>query len=146
MTKKLLLLGILAALLITFITADYSFSQTAPVVSIKANKKSYKAGEQGFLTISFKLKDKVKIPKDPGVELELTSTSVEGIGMQDFSGGDSEYIESNRVKYNFKIPSDVQDQSLTITGNVKFGYCDSNTGVCKKGNKSFSVTVKIKKK
>lgn len=121
-----------------------SYSQSAPGVSISANKKSYSPGETGVLTFSFKTGTKVKIPKEPGVTVNL-SGGVEGQGLQDYTGGEGDYISNSKVKYNFTVPSDAASGStITISGNVKYAYCSTVDGVCKLTNKDFSSTIKVK--
>ncbi len=120
-------------------------AQAMPGLSVSANKKSFSAGESGVLTLSFKTGKNVKIPKDPEIVVSLESGNIEGQGLQDYSGGEGDYISNSKVKYNFTIPAGAESGStITISGNVKFGYCNSSDGVCKMGNKSFSVKVKVK--
>lgn len=117
----------------------------APGISAIPNKKSYSPGESGVLTISFKTGSKVKIPKDPEVTVELTTSDVEGSGVQDYSGGDGDYISGSKVKYNFTVPgSAASGSTLTVSGNVRFGYCTTSDGVCKLGNRSFTAKIKVK--
>jgi len=118
---------------------------SAPGVSASANKKSFSPGESGVLNISFKTGSKVKIPKEPGVTMELTSGGIEGNGFQDYSGGDGEYISNSKVKYNFRVPDNaVSGSTITITGKVKFGYCTVTDGVCKMANQNFTAKIKVK--
>lgn len=120
-------------------------AQNAPGVKVSANKKSYNPGESGVLTFNFKTGSKVKIPKDPEVVVNLSSGDLEGQGLQDYSGGDGDYISNSKVKYNFKVPDGAESGStITVSGSVKFGYCSTSDGVCKIGNKDFTAKIKIK--
>ncbi|MCY7361965.1 MAG: hypothetical protein LH629_07870, partial [Ignavibacteria bacterium] len=88
---------------------------------------------------------KVKIPKDPEVVVNLSSGDLEGQGLQDYSGGDGDYISNSKEKYNFKDPDGAESGStITVSGSVKFGYCSTSDGVCKIGNKDFTAKIKIK--
>lgn len=132
-------------LVIPFMGFDSADKQDAPPVSVSANKKSYSPGESGVLTISFKTGSKIKIPKDPEVSVNLTSGDVEAGGLQDYSGGDGDYISGSKVKYNFTVPAGAASGStLTISGTVKFGYCTTSDGVCKLGSRNFTAKVKVK--
>lgn len=132
-------------LIIVFFVSNVSDAQNAPSVSASLNKKTYSPGESGILTLNFKTGSKVKIPKDPGIDLELTTSDINGQGFQDYSGGESDYISNSKVKYNFTVNSSAAEGStVTVSGNVKFGYCTTADGVCKIATKSFSVKAKIK--
>ncbi|MBV6480012.1 MAG: hypothetical protein HGGPFJEG_02826 [Ignavibacteria bacterium] len=121
------------------------YAKDAPGVSASVNKKSFSPGESGVITISFKTGSKVKIPKDPGVTIEITSGNIQGNGVQDYSGGDGDYIDGSKVRYNFTVPSDAAPgSSLTVSGTVGYGYCTVSDGVCKLANKQFSVKIRIK--
>ncbi|MDZ4711274.1 MAG: hypothetical protein SGI89_03000 [bacterium] len=136
--------AILIAAFLLFATANV-YSQSAPSVSASANKKSYTAGESGVLTLNFKTGSKVKIPKDPGVTMNLTTGDIEGQGFQDYSGGEGDYINNSKVKYNFTVPSGAASGStITISGSVKFGYCTTSDGVCKLATKNFTAKVRVK--
>lgn len=142
--KKIYISAILIVILLLsgFNSAN---SKDAPGLSASTNKKSYSPGESGVLTLTFKTGSKVKIPKDPGVTLELTTSDIEGKDMQDYSGGDGDYISGSKVKYNFIVPANAESGStLTISGNVKFGYCTVTDGVCKLGNRDFTAKIKVK--
>ena len=120
-------------------------NSAAPGVSASVNKKSYSPGETGTITLTFKTGSKVKIPKDPGVTMDLTTGEIEGVGFQDYSGGDGDYISNSKVKYEFKVPDNAASGStISVTGNVKFGYCTVSDGVCKMANQKFSTKVKVK--
>lgn len=132
-------------ILIPLLGFNFSNSKDAPGLSAIPNKKSYSPGESGVLTLTFKTGSKVKIPKDPGVTLELTTSDIEGQGMQDYSGGDGDYISNSKVKYDFIVPANAASGStLTISGSVKFGYCTVSDGVCKLGNRNFTAKIKVK--
>lgn len=120
-------------------------AQAVPGISASANKKTFSPGESGVLTINFKTGAKVKIPKDPEIIVNLTSSEIEGQGLQDYTGGEGDYINNSKVKYNFTIPSNAASGStITISGSVKFGYCSTNDGVCKIATKNFTAKVKVK--
>lgn len=139
----LILLSVL--ILIPVFGFNTTAKKDAPSVSAIPNKKSYSPGESGVLTLSFKTGSKVKIPKDPEVTISLTSSDVDGQGVQDYSAGDGDYITNSKVKYNFTVPDGAASGStLTISGNVKFGYCSAVDGVCKIGNRQFTAKVKVK--
>jgi len=138
-----------ALLVISILTAfgpfGFANAQSAPGVTASANKKSYSPGESGFLTISFKTGSKVKIPKEPELVINLTSEDIEGGGLQDYTGGDGDYISNSKVKYNFTVPAGAASGStLTVSGSVKFGYCTTTNGVCKITTKNFTAKVKVK--
>jgi hypothetical protein len=141
-SKILLVLAVLFTA--SFAFAGSAYSQAVPTVSAKSNKKSYSAGETGTLTISFRTSKNVKIPKEP----EITVTSIDGVqgaGMQDYTGGAGDYLSNNKVKYNFTVPSGLASGTkVKISGKVKFGYCNSDDGVCKIATKDFSATITVK--
>lgn len=125
-----------------FITAE---NNNAPSISASPNKKAYSPGESGVLTLTFKTGAKIKIPKDPEVTVSLSSGEIEGQGLQDYSRGEGDYISNSKVKYNFSIPANAASGSvLTISGNVKFGYCSTTDGVCKIANRPFTANIKVK--
>ena len=118
-------------------------AQQQPTVNVSPSKKIFKPGESGVLLIKFKTGAKVKIPKEPDVEV-VSISGVNGSGMQRI-GGAGEYIDSKLVKYNFTVPNDAQSGStIKITGTVKFGYCNSDDGVCKLGKSNFTANIKVK--
>ncbi|MCE1165608.1 MAG: hypothetical protein LWX07_09435 [Bacteroidetes bacterium] len=120
-------------------------AQSAPTVKVTVAKKSYKPGQSGTLIIKFKHGDKVKIPKEPPIDVTISGDGITGTGVQDYTGGEGDYITSSQIKYNFKIGSSVESGStITVTGTVKFSYCSSETGTCKMATKSFTAKVKIK--
>lgn len=141
MLKKSFLISVIFAFALSFLAFSNADSQTLPKISVKTNKKSYKPGESGILTIKFKTASDVKIPTEP--QVEVTLSGVTGGSLQGYPGG--EYIESKQVKYSFTVGNDAESgSSVNITGSVKFGYCDSGSGICKIGNQKFSVKIKIK--
>jgi len=142
---KFTLILLTAAIMLPFMGFSYSGVKDAPGVSASPNKKSYSPGESGFITLNFKTGAKVKIPKDPEVIVSLTSEDVYGKGLQDYSGGEGDYISNSKVKYNFTVPDGAASGStITISGSVKFGYCTTTDGVCKIGNRDFSAKIKVK--
>jgi hypothetical protein len=141
MLKKSFLISVIFVFALSFLALCNAEAQSLPKISVKTNKKTYKPGESGVLTIKFKTASDVKIPTDPQVEINLTG--VTGTGLQGYPGGD--YNESKLVKYGFTVSSSEESGStVTISGTVKFGYCNSETGICKIGNQKFSVKIKIK--
>jgi ABC-type Fe3+-hydroxamate transport system substrate-binding protein len=141
MLKKSILLSVIFAFTLSFLAFSNAESQTVPKISVKTNKKSYNPGESGVLTIKFKTAENVKIPTEPQIEVTLNGAS--GTGLQGYPGGD--YIESKQVKYGFTVSGDaVSGSTVTISGSVKFGYCNSDSGICKIGTQKFSVKIKIK--
>lgn len=141
MLKKSLLLGIIFAFAFSFLSFSNAHSQNVPKITVKTNKKSYKPGESGFLTVKFKTADNVKIAVDPQVEVTLNGAT--GGSLQGYPGGD--YIESKQIKYSFTVnSSETSGSTVTLSGSVKFGYCNSDSGICKIGTQKFSVKIKIK--
>jgi hypothetical protein len=140
--RNFLLLSLLTLLTLSFTSIDKVFAQDMPGVSVWTNKKSYSPGESGVLFIKFKTGAKVKIPKEPEIQVNLTNSDVQGAGLQ-IPGGGGEYLPSGQIKYTFTVPSNASG-NVTIAGNVKFGYCNSDNGVCKMGNKNFSITRTVK--
>ena len=136
-------------LILIIIIPSFGFNLTdkkdAPGISAIPNKKSYSPGESGVLTITFKTGSKVKIPKDPEITVDLTSADVEGSGVQDYSGDEGDYISGSKIKYNFTVPGGAASGStLTVSGNVRFGYCSTTDGVCKLGNRNFTAKIKVR--
>ena len=142
---KFSIILLVSVILIQFMGFSFNGVKDAPGVSATPNKKSYNPGETGFITLSFKTGSKVKIPKDPEVIVSLTSDEVYGQGLQDYSGGEGDYISNSKVRYNFTVPDGAASGStLTISGSVKFGYCTTTDGVCKIGNRDFTAKIKVK--
>ncbi len=137
--------GALLVLVLTMVLfAEQSQAQNEPGLKVTVSKKSLKPGDSGTLIIKFKTGPKVKIPKEPQIEVTLTNDIIKGTGMQDYSGGEGDYLSNAQVKYNFTVPSGTSSGDYTVTGKVKFPYCSTETGVCKIGTKSFSVNIKVK--
>ena len=142
---KFSIILLVSVILIQFMGFSFNGVKDAPGVSATPNKKSYNPGETGFITLSFKTGSKVKIPKDPEVIVSLTSDEVYGQGLQDYSGGEGDYISNSKVRYNFTVPDGAASGStLTISGSVKFGYCTTTDGICKIGNRDFTAKIKVK--
>lgn len=139
-----ILLVLAAFFAASFAFAGNAYSQAAPKVTAKSNKKSYSSGETGTLTITFSTAKNVKIPKEP----EITVTTIDGVqgaGMQDYTAGAGDYLSSNKVKYNFTVPAGLASGTkLKISGKIKFGYCNSDDGVCKIATKDFTTTITVK--
>ena len=136
------ILVVLVLSLFTVITSK-TYGQSAPKVSVSVSKRSFNPGESGVLTIKFKTGSQVKIPKEPPIDVSVSG--VNGDGLQDYSGGEGDYLSNNQVKYNFTVPGDAESgSSITIQGSVKFGYCSTESGVCKIGKQNFSVKIKVK--
>jgi hypothetical protein len=141
--KSLLALFIVASFFL--MSFNSAMAAESPNVSVSANKKTYSPGESGVLTFKFKTGAHVKIPKDP--EIEVTLEGADGSGMQDYSGNGAgdDYLKNPQVKYNFTIPAGATSGStITIKGKVKFGYCNSDDGVCKIATKNFTAKVRVK--
>ncbi len=120
-------------------------AQSAPTVKVTVAKKSYKPGTTGTLIIKFKHGSKVKIPKEPPIEVSITGDGVTGQGVKDYSGGDGDYLTSSQIKYNFKVNGNVESgTTISVSGTVKFGYCSTDSGICKIATKNFTVSVKVK--
>lgn len=145
MNKVKFLPVLLVIFLLMAFGSNIADAENAPSVWASSNKKSYNPGESGFLTIGFKTGAKVKIPKEPELVISLTSENVEAGGLQDYSGGEGDYISNSKVKYNFTVPSGAASGStLTVSGSVKFGYCSTADGVCRITTKNFTAKVKVK--
>lgn len=144
MTKKLfisvLLLGFIAVL-----SANTSvFAQPSPTLSVSVSK-SVKPGGVGTLTIKFKHGPKVKIPSEPAIEITLNGEGITPQGEPSFSTDAEGYIKNSKITYKFKVSSDaVSGSTISLSGKVKFGYCSTETGVCKFGDQNFTVSVKVK--
>lgn len=141
MLKKSLFLSVIIAFAFSFLALSAAEAQSVPKISVSVNKKKFKPGESGVLTIKFKPAEHVKIPTEPNVEVTLSG--VTGGDFQGYPGGD--YIESKQVKYTFTVGNDAESgTTITISGSVKFGYCNSETGICKIGTQKFSTKINIK--
>ncbi len=133
--KKQIILAASTLIILMFFINTESFAQTTPTVTVSTNKSSYKAGETGTLII---------IPVEPEIEVTLNSSDVEGLGLQPVSS-EGGYLKPAQVKYKFKVSSNVtKGSSVTISGSIKFGYCNEDSGICKIGTKNFTKTIQIK--
>ncbi|MBN1633503.1 MAG: hypothetical protein JW917_04985 [Ignavibacteria bacterium] len=142
--KRITLLVFLIATAFVFASVADSYSQATPTLSVKLNKKSYKPGDSGFITIKFKTAKTVKISKEPEPEVTLSGQNIESIGLQPINSS-GEYIIPARIKYKFKVSGNASaGTSISVTGAVKFGYCNADSGICKIATKNISFTVKVK--
>jgi len=142
--KRLSLLVFLVATAFVLTTFADSYSQSVPTVSVKLNKKSYKPGDSGFITIKFKTAKTVKIPVEPEIEVTLNGTNIEGTGLTGVNSS-GEYLSPAQVKYKFKVSNNASSgTSIDVTGTVKFGYCNADSGICKLATKNISFKVKVK--
>jgi len=137
---SLFLIGLFSVMLLS----DIASAQSAPTVRVTGPKKTLRQGGTSFVTIKFVTGPKVKVPKEPPIEVSLTGEGITGTGVQDYSGGEGDYISGSQIKYNFKVNSDAPSGNITVNGTVKFPYCSTETGTCKITTKSFSFTVKVK--
>ncbi len=139
---------ILAVVLLISLFAVFSLGSDASAQSVTLKvsaPKSVKPGGTGTLTIKFKHGPKTKIPQEPAIEVNLTGNEVWGTGSPTFTADDDGYIKNSTIKYKFKVNGNVATgTTLQISGSVKFGYCSTETGTCKMGNQSFTVSVKVK--
>lgn len=135
-----LLIGFFAVLSIS----NSVLAQSSPTLKVTATK-SVKPGGTGTLTIKFKHGNKVKIPSEPAIEVSISGDGITGSGDPTFSADEEGYIINSTIKYKFRVSSDATSGStIQISGTVKFGYCSTETGTCKMGNQSFTVSVKVK--
>ncbi len=146
MLKKISLIVFLVFLGFTFAGFENSFAQPIPKVSISLSKKSFKPGENGVMTIKFNPAEGVKIPKEPQIEVTLTAEGANGTGLQDYSGAPGgDYFSSPVIKYNFTVSEDATSgTTISAKVKIKFGYCSSESGVCKIGNVTKTVKIKVK--
>jgi len=146
MLKKTSLMLFIAILALTFLNFTKLYSQTLPKVTVSANKKSYKPGDNGVLTIKFKPGEGTKIPKEPQIEVTLTANGVDGTGLQDYSGAPGgDYFNSPVIKYNFTVSDNAESgTTISVKVKIKFGYCSSESGVCKIGNVTKTIKIKVK--
>ena len=145
MLIKTSLLLLIAVIALTFSSFTKLQSQTIPTVTVSVNKKSYKPGDNGVITIKFKPTGGTKIPKEPPIEVTLTGEDVTGTGLQDYSGAPGgDYFTSPVIKYNFKVSDNSASQTINAKVKIKFGYCSSESGVCKIGNVSKNIKIIVK--
>ena len=144
MKKRILTVVLLISFFAVFTLSNSASAQSSPTLKVTATK-SVKPGGTGTLTIKFKHGSKVKIPKEPAIEVLLNSDGITLIGDAIFTTNDEDYITNSTIKYKFKVSSNATSGStIQISGTVKFGYCSTETGTCKMGNQSFTATVKVK--
>jgi len=144
MKKRILTVVLLISFFAVFSLSNSASAQSSPTLKVSVTK-SVKPGGTGTLTIKFKHGSKVKIPKEPAIEVLLNSDGITLIGDAIFTTNDEDYITNSTIKYKFKVSSNATSGStIQISGTVKFGYCSTETGTCKMGNQSFTATVKVK--
>jgi hypothetical protein len=133
-------------LVLTLIGINYSYSQTVPKISLSLNKKTYNPGDKGILKITFKTDSETKIPKEPSIIVNISGTGITGTGVEDYSSYPSgDYLVPPVIKYDFQVSNDVESgTTINVSGTVKFGYCDYETGICKIGTKKINFKVKVK--
>lgn len=119
------------------------FAQNAPSIEIKANKKSFKPGQSGTLSIKFKVSDNIKIPKEPQIEVTITGDNITGLGLEDYTMGEGEYLKNPVIKYKFKVDNGASAGTKEIQVKVKFSYCNYSTGICKFAEKTKTVKIKV---
>ena len=142
--KKSLITGLFTLALTAIFGIGFSYAQSVPGLSVHTNKKTYKPGASGVITIKFKTASNVKIPKEPQIDVNISGDGISGSGLEDYSGSGEDYIDTKTIKYDFTVSNDAESGStIKISGSVKFGYCNSETGICKIGNKSFKVTISV---
>lgn len=144
MTKKLILAALILSIFAVLSVNNSVNAQSGPTLSVSVSK-SVKPGSVGTLTIKFKHGPKVKIPGEPPIEITLNGEGITAQGNPIFSTDAEGYIKNSKVTYKFKVSSDAQTgTTISLSGRVKFGYCSTETGVCKFGDKNFTVNVKVK--
>lgn len=139
-TKKIRLLVVV---LINVFFISQVFAQTTPSLEIKANKKSFKPGQSGTLSIKFKVSDNIKIPKEPPIEVTISGDNITGLGLEDYSMGEGEYLKNPVVKYKFKVENGVTAGTKEVQVKVKFSYCNYSTGICKFAEKTKTIKIKV---
>lgn len=144
MTKKLFLSVLILGFIAVFSANTSVYAQSSPTLSVSVSK-SVKPGGVGTLTIKFKHGSKVKIPSEPTIEITLNGAGITPQGDPSFTTDAEGYINNSKLTYKFNVNSDVQSGStISLSGRVKFGYCSTETGVCKFGDQNFTVSVKVK--
>lgn len=133
----------LIIILISVLFATQLFAQSAPQIEIKANKKSFKPGQSGTLSIKFKVGDNIKIPKEPQIEVTISGDNITGLGLEDYTMGEGEYLKNPVVKYKFKVENGATAGTKELQVKVKFSYCNYGTGICKFAEKTKTVKIKI---
>jgi len=144
MTRKILTTALILSFFAVLSVSTSVFAQSSPTLSVSVSK-SVKPGGVGTLTIKFKHGPKVKIPSEPAIEITLNGDGITGQGEPSYSTDAEGYIKNSKITYKFKVSSDAQSGStISLSGKVKFGYCSTETGVCKFGDQNFTVSVKVK--
>lgn len=144
MTKKLFIAALILTVFAAFSINNSVNAQSSPTLNVSVSK-SVKPGGVGTLTIKFKHGPKVKIPGEPPIEITLNGEGITAQGDPIFSTDAEGYIKNSKVSYKFKVSSSAQSGStISISGKVKFGYCSTESGVCKFGDQNFTVSVKVK--
>jgi hypothetical protein len=144
MNKRFLAVVLLISLFAVLSISNSVLAQSVPTLKVSVTK-SVKPGGTGTLTIKFKHGAKVKIPQEPAIEVSISGDGITGTGSPVFKADDDGYIINSTIKYKFKVSSNATSGStIQISGTVKFGYCNSESGICKIGNQSFTTSVKVK--
>jgi hypothetical protein len=144
MKKRILAVVLLVSFFAVLSLSNLASAQSSPTLKVSVSK-SVKPGGTGTLTIKFKHGNKVKIPQEPAIEVSISGDGITGSGDPTFSADEEGYIINSTIKYKFKVSGNATSGStVQISGTVKFGYCSTETGTCKMGNQSFTVSVKIK--
>jgi hypothetical protein len=144
MNKRFLAVVLLISFFAVLSISNSVLAQSVPTLKVSVTK-SVKPGGTGTLTIKFKHGAKVKIPQEPAIEVSISGDGITGTGSPVFKADDDGYIINSTIKYKFKVSSNATSGStIQISGTVKFGYCNSESGICKIGNQSFTASVKVK--
>ena len=144
MTRKILVTAFIISFFAVLSASTSVFAQSSPTIKV-TGPKSVKAGSVGTFTIKFNHGPKVKIPNEPPIEITINTDGITGQGEPSFTSDAEGYINNSKITYKFKVSSDAQSGStISVSGRVKFGYCSTETGVCKFGDQPFTVNVKIK--
>jgi hypothetical protein len=144
MKKRILAVILLISFFAVLTISNSASAQSSPTLKVSVSK-SVKPGGTGTLTIKFKHSNKVKIPSEPPIEVSISGDGITGGGDPTFSADEDGYITNSTIKYKFKVSSNATSGStIQISGTVKFGYCSTETGTCKMGNQSFTVSVNVK--
>jgi len=140
--KRITLICIIFLMSFVFVQTQQASAQSKPNVTVKANKKSYKPGSNGSFTISFKTAANVKIPAEQ-VEVSISGENISGTGLSNVSGG--EYLDPQSVHYNFTVSGNAATGTpIPVKVTIKYGYCNYDTGICKRTEVTKNVTLKIK--
>jgi len=140
--KKIAFICILILFGFVMMQSETAIAQTKPVITAKANKKSYKPGDNGSIIINFKTSDNVKIPAEQ-VEVTISGENVTGTGLSNVSGG--EYLDPQKVSYDFTISGNASiGTKIPVTVTITYGYCNYDSGICKRGTTTKTVKLPIK--